>query len=58
MAECEEILVLEDGQPFVEDQLRGLLDESGKITGRMSGQLPRTGELTPDNVRKGVRSAG
>lgn len=54
MAECEEILVLEDGQPFVEDQLRGLLDESGKIKGRMSGQLPRTGELTPDNVRKAL----
>ena len=54
MAECDEILVLEDGQPFVEDQLRGLLDESGKIKGRMSGELPRTGELTPDNVRKAL----
>lgn len=30
VAECDEILVLEDGQPFVEEQLRGLLDESGK----------------------------
>ena len=40
MAECEEILVLEDGQPFVEDQC-GAADESGKIKGRMSGQLPR-----------------
>ena len=35
----------------VEEQLRGLLDESGKIKGRMSGELPRAGELTPDNVR-------
>ena len=51
VAECDEILVLEDGQPFVEEQLRGLLDESGKIKGRMSGELPRAGELTPDNVR-------
>ena len=51
MAECDEILVLEDGQPFVEEQLRGLLDESGKIKGRMSGELSRAGELTPDNVR-------
>ena len=49
--ECDEILVLEDGQPFVEEQLRGLLDESGKIKGRLTGELPRVGELTPDNVR-------
>lgn len=51
MAECDEVLVLEDGQPFVEEQLRGLLDESGKIKGRLSGELPREGELTPDNVK-------
>jgi len=50
MEACDEVLVLEDGQPFVEEQLRGLLDDSGKIRGRMTGELPRTGELTPDNV--------
>ncbi len=49
--ECDEVLVLEDGQPFVEERLRGLLDESGKIRGRLSGEVPRAGELTPDNVR-------
>lgn len=49
--ECDEVLILEDGQPFVEEQLRGLLDESGKIKGRLTGELPRVGELTPDNVR-------
>ncbi len=54
MEECDEILVLEDGQPFVEEQLRGLLDQSGKIRGRMSGEVPRTGELTPDNVRSAL----
>ena len=48
---CDEVLVLEDGQPFVEEQLRGVFDESGKIRGRLSGELPRTGELTPENVR-------
>jgi len=50
MDECDEVLVLEDGQPFVEEQLRGLLDESGKIKGRLTGELPRVGELTPDNI--------
>ncbi len=49
--ECDEVLVLEDGQPFVEEQLRGLLDETGKVKGRLTGELPRVGELTPDNVR-------
>ena len=47
---CDEILVVEDGQPFAEEQIRGLLDSTGKIKGRMSGELPRDGELTPDNV--------
>lgn len=47
---CDEVLVVEDGQPFVEEQLRGLLDCTGKVRGRLSGELPRVGELTPDNV--------
>lgn len=51
VSECDEVLVLEDGQPFIEEQLRGLLDCSGKIKGRLTGELPRVGELTPDNVR-------
>lgn len=50
-AECDSILVVEDGQPFVEEQLRGLLPTPCTIKGRLSGQLPRVGELTPDNVR-------
>jgi len=48
---CERILVLEDGQPLVERELRGLLPGERLISGRMSGELPATGELTPDNVR-------
>lgn len=52
--ECDEVLVLEDGQPFVEEQLRGLLDETGKVKGRLTGELPRVGELTPDNVRSAL----
>ncbi len=48
--ECDEVLVMEDGQPFIEEQLRGLLDR-GNIIGRLDGRLPRMGELTPDNVK-------
>lgn len=60
MAEkCEEIIVVEDGQPFVEEQLRGILPTRCNIVGRLSGLLPRTGELTPDNVAQalGMRPA-
>ncbi|MCI2081776.1 MAG: thiamine pyrophosphate-dependent enzyme [Bacteroidales bacterium] len=47
----DEITVIEDGQPFVEEQLRGILPIKTRIKGRLSGELPRTGELNPDNVR-------
>lgn len=47
---CKKILVVEEGQPFIEEQLRGLLEIGKEIEGKLSGQLPRTGELTPDTV--------
>ena len=47
-----EILIAEDGQPFVEEQVRGIIpNENIIVRGRLTGELPRTGELTPDNVR-------
>ncbi|MDE5906314.1 MAG: indolepyruvate ferredoxin oxidoreductase, partial [Alistipes sp.] len=50
-AECQTLLIVEEGQPVVEEALRGILPGSAKILGRLSGELPRTGELTPDCVR-------
>jgi indolepyruvate ferredoxin oxidoreductase alpha subunit len=50
-AHVKRILVLEDGQPFVERQLRGVLETPVIVAGRMSGEVPATGELTPDLVR-------
>lgn len=52
--ECDSILVIEEGQPFIEQRLRGLLDRGVKVYGKLSGELPRTGELTPDSVREGI----
>lgn len=52
--ECEQVLVLEDGYPFVEEQLRGFLDKTKKIKGRLDGTIPRAGELNPDHVAKAV----
>ncbi|MFI3281168.1 MAG: thiamine pyrophosphate-dependent enzyme [Rikenellaceae bacterium] len=48
--QCDRVLILEDGQPFIEEQIRGLLDTM-PISGRLDGAVPRTGELTPDNIK-------
>ncbi len=50
-ARVKRILVLEDGYPFVESRLRGLLPPAVDVRGRMSGEVPPVGELTPDVVR-------
>jgi indolepyruvate ferredoxin oxidoreductase alpha subunit len=48
---CEEIYVFEDGYPFIEKRLRGLLGVPGKaIKGKLSGDLAPDGELSPDAV--------
>ena len=53
-AECDAVLVVEEGQPFIEDQLRGIMPGDAEIKGRLTGDLPRTGELTPDWVKKAL----
>ncbi|MBD5287293.1 MAG: indolepyruvate ferredoxin oxidoreductase [Bacteroides sp.] len=50
--ECNELLVVEEGQPFIEKGLRGLLDSGKKIYGKLDGSLIRTGELNPDHIRE------
>ena len=49
-ARCDSILVVEDGQPVVEQGVKALLGAGFPVEGRLTGKLPRTGELTPDNV--------
>jgi len=53
-ARCEEVLVLEEGYPLVEEALRGILDNSLKIVGRIDGAVPREGELNPTLVAKAI----
>ncbi len=48
--ECAEILVLEEGYPIVEESIKGMLDKSLKIKGRLDGTVPRDGELNPNIV--------
>lgn len=49
--QAETIMVIEEGMPFLEKQLRGLVPGKNKITGKFDNLLPRAGELNPDNVR-------
>ncbi|MDL2243368.1 thiamine pyrophosphate-dependent enzyme [Bacteroidales bacterium OttesenSCG-928-J19] len=51
---CDEILVLEDGYPIVEEQLKGYLALGLKVHGRLDGTLERDGELNPDKVRQAL----
>lgn len=48
--ECDEILVLEEGHPFVEEQIRGLMGRGTRIRGKMDGILSRFGEMSTENI--------
>ncbi len=54
-SQVAEILVLEEGYPLVEEQLKGFFAHGKKITGRLDGTLPRTGELNPDLVAEALK---
>ena len=56
-SECQALLVVEEGQPVVEEAVRGVLPGPLPIRGRLTGELPRTGELTPDSVRAALGMA-
>ena len=48
--ESGRLLIVEDGQPVVEESVKALLGTGYTVCGRLTGALPRTGELTPDSV--------
>ena len=45
---CDEILVVEDGYPMVEELLKGYLGIGISVKGRLDGTIPRDGELNPN----------
>lgn len=60
VSQCDEIVVLEEGAPVVEEMLKGYLGDFFRrqglaglpaIKGRLDGTLPRDGELNPGLVR-------
>jgi indolepyruvate ferredoxin oxidoreductase alpha subunit len=51
----DEVLVVEDGYPFLEEALLGLLRTPPRpVHGRHDGRLPRSGELDPTIVRRAL----
>jgi indolepyruvate ferredoxin oxidoreductase alpha subunit len=55
VAHVDELLILEDGYPLVESTVRGLFGLDGvRVAGRLTGEIPRTGELNPDIVREAM----
>jgi len=60
LKDCDRVLIVEEGQPFIEDIVRGISplqpEHEGEPTvcGRLDGTLPRTGELTPDAVKRAL----
>ncbi|PTN02048.1 indolepyruvate ferredoxin oxidoreductase subunit alpha [Mangrovibacterium marinum] len=54
-AECDELLVIEEGYPMVEEQLRGFFAAGKPVHGKLDGWLPRYGELTSDQVGRALQ---
>lgn len=53
-AECDELLVIEEGYPLVEELLTDFFGRGTNVSGRLDGSLPRRGELNPDHVAKAL----
>ncbi|KJF43696.1 thiamine pyrophosphate-dependent enzyme [Draconibacterium sediminis] len=51
---CEEVLVLEEGYPVVEEHIKAAFKKDIQVSGRLSGALPRDGELNADLVAKAL----
>ncbi len=51
---CDSVLVLEEGYPLVEEAVKGIFSKEIKVHGRLSGKLPRDGELNADHVARAL----
>ena len=52
-ASCKKLYIIEDGYPYLERYLRGILPQTSiTILGKISGHLPMEGELNPDHIRQ------
>ena len=49
--DARELLILEEGQPFIEEKIRGILPRDLVIRGKLDGTVARAGELDPEGAR-------
>jgi len=54
IGKVDEVVILEEGAPVLEESLTGILESKYDIKGRLDGTLPRDGELNPVLVRKAM----
>ena len=50
----DELLIIEEGYPFIERQLDSLLGAPMTLRGKLTGELPDAGELAPGEVRSAL----
>jgi indolepyruvate ferredoxin oxidoreductase alpha subunit len=53
--EVDEVLILEEGYPLIEEQLLGFLGIGKKVHGKFDATVPRNGELNPNLVAKALK---
>ena len=53
--QTDKLLVIEEGYPIVEEQLKGFFNYGKPVSGKLDGTLPRTGELNPDIVANALQ---
>lgn len=54
ISNVDEIFILEEGYPIVEELVKGLQACGKPVHGRLDGSLPRAGELNPDHVARAL----
>lgn len=53
---CDKLVVLEEGMPVVEEQIKGMAWSGTKpIHGRLDGTIPRDGEMNPNKVAQALK---
>lgn len=50
----DKVLIFEEGYPFLEEKLTGILGAGKPVMGKKNGKVARSGELNPDLVRESL----
>ncbi|HOF16174.1 MAG TPA: thiamine pyrophosphate-dependent enzyme [Bacteroidales bacterium] len=52
--ECDSLMLIEEGYPLIEQQIKGLLNRGLKVKGRLDGSIPRVGELNANIIARAL----